>query len=106
MSERQDILDEIYRLIYDQTQALGSRLTEEQAITCKIRAERIGSLLARIKRENTRTNRPSPWSIPRNSHAYPSTSNTSSLSSNPSAVASRASRMCLRVAAKCSKRSI
>lgn len=49
MGEQQELLDELYSLIYEQTRALGGTLNEEQTNKCKIRAARIEELFARIK---------------------------------------------------------
>jgi hypothetical protein len=51
MGETEAILDEIYRLISEQTKALGGKLSEETNIKCRLRAERIRELLDRIKQD-------------------------------------------------------
>lgn len=51
MGETEAILDEIYRLISEQTKVLEGRPSEEAAIKCRLRAERIKELLERIKRD-------------------------------------------------------
>jgi hypothetical protein len=52
MRETEAILDELFRLISEQTKLLEGRLSEEAAITCRLRAERIKELLERIKRDH------------------------------------------------------
>lgn len=50
MGEKEDLLDELYRLIEEQTKVLGRRLSDEELAKCKLRAERIEELLERIRR--------------------------------------------------------
>jgi len=54
MGETDAILEEIYRLISEQSKILEGRLSEEAALDCRSRAERIKELLERIKRDRFR----------------------------------------------------
>ena len=46
-----EILTEIFRLIEEQTRALGSRLSAEAAARCEERSYRIQNLLQQVSRE-------------------------------------------------------
>jgi hypothetical protein len=54
MEETEAILEEIYRLISEQSKILEGRLSEDEAIKCRFRAERIKELLELIKRDRFR----------------------------------------------------
>jgi hypothetical protein len=45
MNESEDILDEILRSMSEQPKLLGGRLSEEEAIECRARTERIEMFL-------------------------------------------------------------
>jgi hypothetical protein len=49
MGDREEMLDEVFRLTNQQAKSLRSRLSEEQANKCRLRAQRIEELLERIK---------------------------------------------------------
>jgi hypothetical protein len=54
MKETEAILDEIFRLVSEQAKALEGKLSEEKAVKCRLRAERIKELLERITRDSIR----------------------------------------------------
>jgi hypothetical protein len=51
MGDREEMLDEVFRLTNQQAKSLRSRLSEEEANKCRLRAQRIEELLERIKND-------------------------------------------------------
>jgi hypothetical protein len=49
MGDREEMLDEVFRLTNQQAKSLRNRLSEEEANKCRLRAQRIEELLERIK---------------------------------------------------------
>ena len=49
MAEKEGLVEELFRLINEQTRTLGRRLSEEESLQCKSRGERIQVLLDSIK---------------------------------------------------------
>ena len=51
MGDREEMLDEVFRLTNQQAKSLRSQLSEEEADKCRLRAQHIEELLERIEND-------------------------------------------------------